>query len=154
VSLVAILDADKEGFLRSERSLIQTCGRAARNIHGTVVFFADEMTGSIRRAVDECERRRKLQVVYNERHNITPTTITKNIDNVLGSAYEADYATMPAVGESEAPYRTPGELDRAIRELTDRMHTAAADLEFEKAARLRDRIRELEARELEVRAPE
>ncbi|MBW1786932.1 MAG: excinuclease ABC subunit UvrB [Deltaproteobacteria bacterium] len=154
VSLVAILDADKEGFLRSERSLIQTCGRAARNIHGTVVFFADEMTGSIRRAVDECERRRKLQVVYNERHNITPTTITKNIDNVLGSAYEADYATMPAVGESEAPYRTPGELNRVIRELTDRMHTAAADLEFEKAARLRDRIRELEARELEVRAPE
>jgi excinuclease ABC subunit B len=149
VSLVAILDADKEGFLRSERSLIQTCGRAARNINGTVVLYADRITESIKRAMDESNRRREIQVEYNRIYHITPTSIKKNIEDILGSVYEADYVTIPAVAEDEGEYVSPERLDEMIEDLTARMKAAAARLEFEEAALLRDRIGVLEKKELE-----
>ena len=150
VSLVAILDADKEGFLRSERSLIQTCGRAARNINGTVVLYADVITDSIRRTIDECNRRRKIQMEYNKAHHITPTSIQKNIDDILGSVYEADYVEVPSVAEREGQYATMEQLDEMISALTAKMQEAAERLEFEEAALLRDQIKELEKRELEA----
>ncbi len=150
VSLVAILDADKEGFLRSERSLIQTCGRAARNINGTVVFYADEITGSIQRAIDESNRRRSIQLEYNIAHNITPASIVKAVDDILGSVYESDYVTVPAVAEEVVEYMTAERLDKMVSDLTEKMKGAAKRLEFEEAAVLRDRIRELEKRELET----
>jgi excinuclease ABC subunit B len=147
VSLVAILDADKEGFLRSERSLIQTCGRAARNINGTVVLFADTTTASMKRAIEESERRRKIQIAYNTLHEITPASIKKNIDRILSSPYEADYFTVPRAAEGTVPYRSPEELEKLIAELTRDMKEAAARLEFEEAAVLRDRIKTLEDEE-------
>jgi excinuclease ABC subunit B len=150
VSLVAILDADKEGFLRSARSLIQTCGRAARNINGTVVFYADRITDSIKKATDESNRRREIQLEYNRIYHITPTSIQKNIDEILGSAYEADYVTVPAVAEEEGEYMTSERLKEMIKGLTVRMKAAAGSLEFEEAALLRDRIRALEKKELEM----
>jgi len=150
VSLVAILDADKEGFLRSARSLIQTCGRAARNINGTVVFYADRITDSIKKATDESNRRREIQLEYNRIYHITPTSIQKNIDEIMGSVYEADYVTVPAVAEEEGEYMTSERLKEMIEDLTVRMKTAAGSLEFEEAALLRDRIRELEKKELEM----
>ena len=152
VSLVAILDADKEGFLRSERSLIQTCGRASRNINGTVVFYADRITNSMRRAMDESHRRRTLQLEYNRIHNITPTSIRKKIDDILGSAYEADYVTVPLVSEEEGAYVTLEDLDEMIVDLTAKMKDAAANLDFEKAAAFRDQIRNLEEKGLDVLA--
>ncbi len=148
VSLVAILDADKEGFLRSERSLIQTSGRASRNVNGTVILYADQITGSMERAIQECDRRRQVQKEYNQAHHITPTTIEKNIDNILQSVYEADYVTVPAMAESAASYPPPEELDQHIKELTEKMKQAASNLDFEEAALLRDRIKVLEAQEL------
>ena len=150
VSLVAILDADKEGFLRSARSLIQTCGRAARNINGTVVFYADRITDSIKKATDESNRRREIQLEYNRIYHITPTSIQKNIDEIMGSVYEADYVTVPAVAEEEGEYMTSERLKEMIEDLTGRMKTAAGSLEFEEAALLRDRIRALEKKELEM----
>ncbi len=150
VSLVAILDADKEGFLRSERSLIQTSGRAARNISGTVVLYADKTTDSMKRAIEESRRRRLIQLEYNRIYDITPTSIQKNIDDILGSVYEADYVTVPALAEEEAGYLTIQSIDERIKDLTERMKEAAGNLEFEEAAMLRDRIKELEKRELEV----
>jgi len=150
VSLVAILDADKEGFLRSARSLIQTCGRAARNINGTVVFYADRITDSIKKATDESNRRREIQLEYNRIYHITPTSIQKNIDEIMGSAYEADYVTVPAVAEEEGEYITSERLKELIEDLTVRMKAAAGSLEFEEAALLRDRIRALEKKELEM----
>ena len=150
VSLVAILDADKEGFLRSARSLIQTCGRAARNINGTVVFYADRITDSIKKATDESNRRREIQLEYNRIYHITPTSIQKNIDEILGSVYEADYVTVPAVAEEEGEYMTSERLKEMIEDLTVRMKAAAGSLEFEEAALLRDRIRALEKKELEM----
>jgi len=152
VSLVAILDADKEGFLRSERSLIQTCGRAARNINGTVVFYADQVTGSMQRAIDESHRRRLLQLEYNKIHHITPRSIHKNIDNVLGSVCEADYVSVPIVAEAEGEYFTQERLEGMIQDLTTRMKEASKRLEFEEAALLRDQLRSLEKRELEILA--
>ena len=151
VSLVAILDADKEGFLRSERSLIQTCGRAARNINGTVLLYADQMTGSMRRAIEESNRRRQMQLEYNSVNDITPASIQKNIDDVLGSVYEADYVTVPAIAEEEAEYLTPEVIREMVGDLEKRMKNAAKKLEFEEAARFRDQIRALEQKELEVR---
>jgi excinuclease ABC subunit B len=151
VSLVAILDADKEGFLRSERSLIQTCGRAARNINGTVLLYADQMTGSMRRAIEESNRRRQMQLDYNRINDITPASIQKNIDDVLGSVYEADYVTVPAIGEEEAEYLTPEVIREMIRGLEKRMKNAAKKLEFEEAGHFRDQIRALEQKELDVR---
>jgi len=150
VSLVAILDADKEGFLRSTRSLIQTCGRAARNINGTVVLYADRITDSIKKATDESSRRREIQLEYNRIYHITPTSIQKNIDEILGSVYESDYVTVPAVAEEEAEYMTPERLKEMIEDLTIKMRAAAESLAFEEAALLRDRIKELEKKELET----
>jgi excinuclease ABC subunit B len=151
VSLVAILDADKEGFLRSERSLIQTCGRAARNINGTVVLYADQMTGSMKRAIGESERRRQIQLEYNRVHHITPASIKKQIDDILGSVYEADYVTTPLIAEDEAQYFTPERLQEMINDLREKMKKAAKALEFEQAAHLRDEIIALEQRELDLR---
>jgi excinuclease ABC subunit B len=148
---VAILDADKEGFLRSERSLIQTCGRAARNINGMVIFYADQITGSIERAMDECNRRRLIQSEYNRENNITPTSIQKNIDDILGSSYEADYVTIPTIAEEEKEYITPEIIKDIISELQKKMKECAKRLEFEEAGRLRDEIKELKQRELDVR---
>jgi len=151
VSLVAILDADKEGFLRSERSLIQTSGRAARNIHGTVVLYADQVTGSIKRAIDECDRRRRIQSEYNRENNITPESIQKNIDDILGSAYEADYVTTPMAAEKAGEYLAPDIIREMIKYLEREMKEAAARLAFEEAAHLRDEIKALRKEELEVR---
>ncbi|MBU0675577.1 MAG: excinuclease ABC subunit UvrB [Proteobacteria bacterium] len=149
VSLVAILDADKEGFLRSERSLIQTCGRAARNANGRVIMYADQITGSIRKTLDETARRRILQNAYNEEHGITPTTISSSIKDIMATIYEQDYATPPVeVAEMIAEYKSVEEIRKEIKSLQRAMERAAADLAFEEAARLRDRIRELKAREL------
>ncbi len=150
VSLVAILDADKEGFLRSARALIQTCGRAARNINGTVVFYADRITDSIKKATDESNRRREVQLEYNRIYHITPTSIKKDIHEILGSVYEADYVTVPAVAEEEGKYMTSERLKEMIEDLTVKMKAAAGSLEFEEAALLRDRIRALEKKELEM----
>ncbi|MDP6179660.1 MAG: excinuclease ABC subunit UvrB, partial [Desulfatiglandales bacterium] len=151
VSLVAILDADKEGFLRSERSLIQTCGRAARNLNGMVVLYADQFTGSMQRAMEESDRRRMIQSEYNKAHHITPASIQKNIGDILGSVYEADYVTVPAMAEDKARYLTPEFIQETIKTLQTNMHKAAEKLEFEEAARLRDEINALEKRELDVR---
>lgn len=150
VSLVAILDADKEGFLRSERSLIQTCGRASRNIHGTVILYADKITGSMERAIKESARRREIQLEYNKANDITPVSIQKNIDNILESHYEADYVTVPAVAEEEELYMTPELLDKMIEDLKSKMIDAASKLEFEEAALFRDRITALEQRGLDL----
>ncbi|MGC2062543.1 MAG: excinuclease ABC subunit UvrB [Thermodesulfovibrionales bacterium] len=140
VSLVAILDADKEGFLRSERSLIQTTGRAARNINGEVIFYADVITGSLKRAIDETERRRKIQTEYNERMHITPETIRSTIKDIAGSIYESDYYTVPAIAEDVALY---GDDEATLQKLEGEMKEAAKQLDFERAAAIRDRIRKL-----------
>ena len=150
VSLVSILDADKEGFLRSERSLIQTCGRAARNVAGEVILYGSEITPSMARAVEETNRRRRLQAEYNETHGITPETIRKEIHNILDSVYEGDYVTVATVQEEAVEYKTVEELDQYITGLENQMKEAAAKLEFEEAARLRDEIRDLKEQRLEV----
>ncbi len=148
VSLVAILDADKEGFLRSERSLIQTFGRAARNIDGRVVMYADRETESMRRAIDETNRRRKKQAAYNRKHNITPETVKKEIVSILSSIYEADYVTVPKVAEKETAYRAARDIPKCIAKLRKEMKQAADNLEFELAAEIRDEIKALEEKEL------
>ena len=145
VSLVAILDADKEGFLRSAGSLIQTSGRAARNVNGRVIMYADVETKSMRAALDEMQRRRTRQEAYNREHDITPTSIIKAIDDVLSSVYERDYVTVPVVREAEEEFATQAELDALLRSLEADMRTAAANLEFERAAALRDKIRALQS---------
>ena len=134
VSLVAILDADKEGFLRSAGALIQTSGRAARNINGRVIMYADVMTESMRAALGETERRRVRQQAYNEEHGITPTSIVKSIDDVLSSVYERDYMAMPAVRDERPQFHTQAELDAHIATLEKEMKAAAANLDFERAA--------------------
>jgi excinuclease ABC subunit B len=143
VSLVAILDADKEGFLRSERSLIQTAGRAARNISGKVIMYADKITKSIQACLDETKRRRIIQLQYNEENNITPESIKKAISNVLGSIYEADYVTVPVDAKGKIIPAREEDLPELIKNLTAEMKQAAKNLEFEKAAGLRDEIKEL-----------
>lgn len=148
VSLVAILDADKEGFLRSERSLIQTFGRASRNVHGTAILYADTMTGSMKRAIAETNRRRKKQEAYNKKHGITPQTISKKISDVLHSIYEKDYPELPIGLDEKLP--DPEQLPKEIAKLRKKMLQAAAKLEFEEAARLRDHIQKLEAKLLHV----
>ncbi len=145
VSLVAILDADKEGFLRSERSLIQTSGRAARNVAGRVIMYADQITPAIRACLDETRRRRTLQERFNRKHGITPETIRKSIHDVLGSIYEADYVTVPTAAERRKAYGTEEEIAALIRDLTAEMKAAAAGLAFEKAAALRDEIKGLKS---------
>jgi excinuclease ABC subunit B len=148
VSLVAILDADKEGFLRSAGSLIQTMGRAARNVNGMAIMYADTLTESMRLAIAETERRRAIQEAYNREHDITPASIVKAIDEVLMSVYERDYVTVPVAREEPEEYRTDAELRRKIADLQAAMKQAAADLEFEKAATLRDRLKRLRTRDL------
>jgi excinuclease ABC subunit B len=148
VSLVAILDADKEGFLRSGGSLIQTVGRAARNVNGKAIMYADTVTESMRLAINETERRRQIQEAYNREHGITPASIVKAIDDVLSSVYERDYVTIPPEREGEEVFRSQAELDARLTALENEMKTAAANLEFEKAADARDRLKALRAREL------
>jgi len=143
VSLVAILDADKEGFLRSERSLIQTSGRAARNVSGQVIMYADQVTGSIRACLDETNRRRRIQQRYNEENGITPETVKAHIHDILHSIYEADYVDVAPVLEKIPAYHTTGDLEEEIARLTGEMKKLAKNLEFEKAAELRDQIAEL-----------
>jgi excinuclease ABC subunit B len=147
-ALVAILDADKEGFLRSTTSLIQTIGRAARNAEGRVVLYADVMTDSLRRALEETARRRAKQSAWNEEHGITPQTIKRDISDVLQSVYEQDYVTVDAVDGDETAQFVGKDIGATIAELEKKMRAAAADLEFEDAARLRDEIKRLEALEL------
>ncbi|RLA97785.1 MAG: excinuclease ABC subunit B, partial [Deltaproteobacteria bacterium] len=144
VSLVAILDADREGFLRSERALIQTFGRAARNVNGKVILYADRITPSMEAAIRETRRRRKLQEEYNRRHGITPETIKKQIPDLLASIYEADYYTVPVVRELEEEYLSSKEIPALVEQLRKEMKEAASRLEFERAAELRDRIKRLQ----------
>jgi excinuclease ABC subunit B len=144
VSLVGILDADREGFLRSERALIQTCGRAARNVAGKVLLYAEGITPSMARAIEESTRRRTIQEEYNQTHGITPESIKKEIRDVLTSVYEADYYTVPVVREEVEGYVSPRELPKAIKRLKKEMRKAAEQLEFEHAAELRDRIQRLQ----------
>jgi len=150
VALVAILDADKEGFLRSERALIQTCGRAARNVRGRVIMYADRITPSMARAIHETKRRRRIQAEYNRLHGITPKSIEKAIPDLLRTVYEADYPAIPQVAEREPWMEDPRVLERRIKKLKKEMRAAAERLEFERAAELRDMILELEKRALEI----
>ncbi len=147
VSLVAILDADKEGFLRSERSLIQTTGRAARNVNGQVIFYADVITGSLKRALDETNRRRQIQEAYNKAMKITPETIKSNIKNIAGSIYESDYWTVPVAAEEEERYALD---DLTLKRFEKEMKEAARNLDFERAAELRDRIKATKEKMIEV----
>ena len=154
VSLVAILDADKEGFLRSERSLIQTAGRTARNVNGLVILYADTVTGSMQRMLDETTRRREKQLRFNEEHHIAPTTVYKSVDEVLAATAVADVKAardarrerqrMPQITESVIRYLTPEQKADLLAELRTEMDNAARDLEFERAAVLRDEIEKLE----------
>jgi len=143
VSLVAVLDADKEGFLRSAGALIQTIGRAARNVNGRALLYADAVTDSMRQAMDETERRRRVQEEYNTQHGITPASIVKNIEDVLSSVYERDYVTVPKVVDERDAFHSQAELDAFISKLEREMREAAGRLEFERAAGLRDRLRRL-----------
>jgi len=143
-ALVAILDADKEGFLRSERSLIQTIGRAARNIEGKAILYADKKTKSIEKAIEETNRRRKLQISYNKKNNISATSIKKDITDILESIYERDYKKInidTSIGHN---------LKKHLKSLKKKMKESAENLEFEEAAKIRDQIRKLEANELEI----
>ncbi|MGQ0543085.1 MAG: excinuclease ABC subunit UvrB, partial [Blastocatellia bacterium] len=150
VSLVAILDADKEGFLRSERSLIQTIGRAARNSDGRAILYADKITDSMRHAIDETNRRRSIQEKYNREHGITPTTIIKAIEATLVTAYEADYFKVPLDLDAFEEY-SPKQLKETIQQLEGDMRHAAKEMKFEQAAEIRDRLKYLRERELAVR---
>jgi excinuclease ABC subunit B len=151
--LVAILDADKEGFLRSETSLIQTIGRAARNIDGRVILYADVLTNSLRRAIEETDRRRAKQSAWNAANGITPMSIKKQIGQVMQSVFEQDYVTVAPIRDASTVEFVGKDLKSSIAELEKRMRGAAADLEFEEAARLRDEIRRLEAVDLGLEPP-
>ncbi|MDQ1239079.1 MAG: UvrABC system protein, partial [Thermodesulfobacteriota bacterium] len=148
VSLVAILDADKEGFLRSERSLIQTSGRASRNVDGMVIYYADHVTESMRKSIEETNRRRKLQREFNRKHHITPETIRKEINDILSSMAEKDYVTVNIEPDSRCLDVKPEDIPRVLQKLTKEMFEAAHNLEFEKAAQIRDRINALEREHL------
>jgi excinuclease ABC subunit B len=152
VSLVAILDADKEGFLRSAGALIQTIGRAARNVNGRALLYADVQTDSMRQALRETERRRRVQAAYNAEHGITPASIVKNIDDLLSSVYERDYVTVSVQPDERARFRTQAELDEFIAGLEREMRSAAANLEFERAAAIRDRLKRLRNPDLALAA--
>ncbi|MEM9524870.1 MAG: helicase-related protein, partial [Pseudomonadota bacterium] len=147
--LVAILDADKEGFLRSETSLVQTIGRAARNVAGKVVMYADRMTGSMERAIKETERRRIKQIAYNKAHGVVPATVKKNVEDVLADLYQGDADVGHAPSGGDAPLRGAS-LEAHLNDLRNEMRRAAENLEFEEAARIRDEIKRLEARDLKI----
>ena len=151
VSLVAILDADKEGFLRSQGSLIQTIGRAARHLEGRAILYADKMTDSMRRAIDETDRRREKQEAYNEEleHGITPRTVIRSIDDSLATVLKADYADLTSddTNNEALSFNTQAELDAHIANLESDMREAAKKFEFEKAAKLRDQVKELRTKE-------
>jgi excinuclease ABC subunit B len=147
VSLVAILDADKEGFLRSAGSLIQTMGRCARNLNGRAILYADNMTDSMKKAIDETYRRRAIQSAYNEEHGITPESIIRPLDMTLVAVANADYADLTNEAEGMPEFRSQEELDTYIAKLESDMREAAKRFEFEQAARLRDTIRELRTKE-------
>ncbi len=148
ITLVAILDADKEGFLRSETSLIQTIGRAARNSKGHVIMYADMITDSMRHAIDETERRRKIQQQYNEAHGITPTTIQKAVRDLISISKAAETSKEDLEKDPESMDRQ--ELEKLAKELTKKMRQAAAELNFEEAAKLRDRMVEIKKMLLEL----
>jgi excinuclease ABC subunit B len=153
VSLVAILDADKEGFLRSEGSLIQTIGRAARNVNGKAILYADQETGSMQRALGETNRRREKQIEHNKRHGITPQTVLKSIADIMEGAYpgaQVNPKRYAKVAEEEAEYAelTPKQMAKKLKQLEDQMYRHAQDLEFEEAARIRDQIKSLQERGL------
>jgi excinuclease ABC subunit B len=153
-ALVAILDADKEGFLRSETSLIQTIGRAARNVDGKVVLYADQVTGSMQRAIEETGRRREKQVEYNTANNITPESIKRSIHDIMDSVYERDHVLISTGGGSEGEFGDAATIghnfEAVLADLEKRMREAAADLDFEEAARLRDELKRLRQTELAV----
>ena len=150
VSLVAILDADKEGFLRSTTSLVQTMGRAARHINGRAILYADTVTRSMQAALDETNRRRAAQQSYNEEYGIVPQSIVKPLDPDMLRVYEGDYYEVPKVSEDAASYESPEELENEIRRLETEMRGAAKDFEFERAAVLRDQVRKLKKVGMEI----
>jgi len=159
VSLVAILDADKEGFLRSDRSLIQTCGRAARNVKGKVIMYADKMTAAMKHCISETDRRRALQEAFNKKHKITPKTVQRAILDMKGAEASdyVDYDQLPArmakAADAKKKYVADVKIEdipKTVAEMRKQMHAAAEDLDFEKAADLRDRIKALEAIQLAV----
>ena len=151
VSLVAIIDADKEGFLRSERSLMQTAGRTARNVNGKVIMYADSVTDSMRKMIDETNRRRELQTEYNKENNISPKTVYKSMEEILSSTSIADVRkreeketfTFSKVAEPVLKYMSKDQKEDLVEQLTEQMHEAAKDLEFERAAALRDEVNRL-----------
>jgi excinuclease ABC subunit B len=158
VSLVGILDADKEGFLRSDRSLIQTCGRAARNVNGKVIMYGDKITSAMKLCLDETERRRVIQQAYNKKHKITPKTVQRAILDLEGTPATSDYSDgsrlLPKAAAKVEKYVADIKVEDIPKTLTDlrkKMHAAAEDLDFEKAAEMRDRIKALEAIELAAR---
>lgn len=140
---MAVLDADKEGFLRSARSLIQTCGRASRNVNGRVILYAERVTPAMQHAIDETQRRRRIQKDYNHRHGITPTTVNKDIAEGIDQALQAVVETPNRVEETQVRFESLAALDDRVQELEARMKQAAGELEFERAAELRDEIRRL-----------
>ena len=148
-ALVAILDADKEGFLRSERSLVQTIGRAARNVDGRVILYADKKTDSMTKAIDETKRRRNIQEQFNKKNNITPTSIKRDISDILESIYENDRVNVELL-ENEEKHLVGNNLKKHLEELKKKMLNFAEDLNFEEAAKLRDEIKRLENNELEL----
>lgn len=159
VSLVAVLDADKEGFLRSERSLIQTVGRAARNLNGHAILYADKVTGSMQRAMDETERRRNKQLAFNEAHGIVPRGVQKDIRDILegatapggrGAKRKGSLKVAEEPGDYGVANQSPAEMERRIRQLETRMLDLARNLEFEAAAKVRDEIQAIRARLLEL----
>ena len=150
VALVAILDADKEGFLRSERSLVQTAGRAARNVNGRVILYADKITPSMERAMHETARRREKQLAYNLEHHITPQTVKKNIRDILASIYERDYSDMAAEVKTSMGTVSVSEIERTVKALEKKMREAADDLRFEEAAQHRDEIKRLKKIQMAV----
>jgi len=152
-ALVCILDADKEGFLRSAGSLIQTSGRAARNVNGQVIMYADAETNSMRVAIGETGRRREIQAAYNEAHGITPQSIIRAIDDVMSSVYERDYMTPAATVDGTERFHNQQQLDAYLVSLQAEMKAAAANLDFEKAASLRDKIKRLRNPELGLPLP-